>query len=182
MAVSDQRDFGWYRVLLKLYPKTYRKDYEEEMLSTLKEMFAAAQTSVARRQLVLRTLKDYFLSLSQQSLWATEHSFNDAPGYVKRNVSISTCLIAPFFVIFAYNVMSFYFSHAVTFGGLEAKTWIVYSIVLPVLALVLSVKTCLSGIYGQLVKRKWRKAIGIFFQDWLFLGAAVSVLALIAIF
>jgi hypothetical protein len=183
VAAIDNNELGWYRILVKLYPKAYRQEYEEEMLTTLQEMLSSAESSTEKRQLFFRTLKDYFLSLTQQSLLATENSFNDAPGYVKRDISISSCLVAPFFLIFAYNVTSLYFHHAVIlFGNLEAKTWIIYSIVLPLFALVLSVKTCLSGVYGQLLRHQWRKAIDIVFQDWLFLGVIVASLALVAIF
>ncbi len=183
MIELNSNGLGWYRFLLKLYPKSYRLEYEEEMLTTLQEMFSSAKSSTEKRQILFRTFKDFFLSLTQQNILATENSFSEAPSYVKRDISISTCLVAPFFLIFTYNITSLYFHHTVIIlGSLEAKTWVIYSIILPLFGLMLSVKTCLSGVYGQLQQYQWRRAISTVFRDWLFLGVLVATLALVAIF
>jgi hypothetical protein len=179
---ADNNGLSWYRVLLKLYPKAYRQEYQEEMLITFREMLSSVESPSERRQLFLRTLKDYFLSLTQQSWLATETSFNGAPGYVKRNVSVASCLVAPFFIVFMYNITSLRLLHAVILSNLEAKTWVIYSIILPLLGFLLSVTTCLSGVYGQLLRREWHKAIDTTLHDWLFLGVPVGILALVAIF
>jgi hypothetical protein len=173
---------GWYRLLLKLYPKDYKHDYEEEMLTTLQAMYSEAKTSAAKRQLTLRILKDYLLSLSRESLYATGNSFQEAPGTIKRDFAISAGLVAPFFLIFIYNISSFILRHADVLSRLESHTWVIYSIVLPIIGLVLSVKTCFSGIYGQLVRHQWRQALSVFISNWLFLGVFVVILAMIAIF
>jgi hypothetical protein len=72
--------------------------------------------------------------------------------------------------------------HGVLLSNLEARTWIIYSIILPIFALVLSAKTFIGGIYGQLVRRKWRMAFSTVFQNWLFLGAVIIAIAMVAIF
>jgi hypothetical protein len=174
---------GWYRILLKLYPKAYRQEYEEEMLTTLQEMFAGAESRTAKRRLFVRISKDYILSLLQQNVWATTQSFNEAPRYAKRNLSISTFLVMPFSVIFLYNIMSLYFRHVVRFSNLEARTWVIYSIVLPLFALILLAQTCFSSVYAQLMRRSWREAVRTIFQGWLFLSmTVVGLVALVAIF
>jgi hypothetical protein len=110
----DTSDLGWYRLLLKLYPKAYRQEYADEMLATLQEMFAAAPSARDKRQLVVRIIKDYVLSLSRQNLYATTSSFNAAPYPIKRDTAISASLVAPFFIIFTYNTLSLIVRHTVT--------------------------------------------------------------------
>lgn len=181
-ALSENESFGWYRLLLKLYPKAYRQEYEEEMLNTFQEMFSEAKTSANKRKLIVLIFKDYLLSLSHESLYATGNSFSEAPDSIKRNFAISASLVAPFFLVFMYNISSFVLHHGVALSGLESHTWVIYSIILPIFGLTMSIKTCFSGVYGQLVRHEWRQALSLFFQNWLFLGLVVAILALIAIF
>lgn len=182
MSAGGDNRLGWYRILLKLYPKAYRQEYEEEMLTTLQEMFLAAESPTKRRQLLVRTVKDYLLSLSQQSLWATEQSFNAVPYVVKRELTISAGLVAPFSIIFIYNIINLVLHHGVPLSNIEARTWVIYSIILPLFALMLLVKTCLGAVYDQVLRREWRKALHTVLHDWLFLGAVIVVIAMIAIF
>ena len=182
MPILDSQKVGWYRILLKLYPKAYRKEYEAEMLTTLQEMYLEAESPKEKRQFLVRTIKDYFLSLTQQSLWATEQSFNDIPYAIKREFIISASLVAPFSIIFIYNIVSLVMRHGVLLSHLEARTWVIYSIILPLFAIVLSAKTCISGIYGQLVKCQWSKASRTIIHNWLFLGGGIITIAMVAIF
>jgi hypothetical protein len=182
MASLSRDESGWYRLLLRLYPRAYREEYGEEMLTTLQAMYSEVKTPAAKRQLTVRILKDYLLSLSHESLYATGSSFHEAPSSIKRDFAISAGLVAPFSLIFIYNITSLVLHHSVSLSNLESHTWVIYSIVLPVFGLVLSIKTCFSGVYGQLLRHEWRQALNVFFKNWLFLGLIVAIVAFVAIF
>src|SRR5581483_478735 len=143
----DTDSLGWYRVLLKLYPRTYREEYEEEMLDTLASMFNEARNRSERIRLATRVVKDYCISLIRQNFYATESSFNDAPPHVKRQLSIGFGLMLPFLAAFMYNFVSLSFRHVVLLVNVESRTWIIYSVILPVFGLAITVTTCLGGVY-----------------------------------
>ena len=182
MTTDNNRLVGWYRILLKLYPKAYRREYEEEMIDTLNSMFDETQSNADRRQLAIRVLKDYFITLTQENLYATEHSFNEVPLYAKRQLFLSTALVLPFFVVFIYNILSLYLRHIVPLANLEIHTWVIYSIVLPAIGLVITVRACLSSVYSKLMHREWREILKIIQRDWLFMYLLVVFIAFVAIF
>jgi hypothetical protein len=182
VAANIDNELDRYRALLKLYPRTYREEYGYEMLTTFEEMLHGAVSKKARRQVWARVLKDFVLSLGRQTAHATGDSYAEAPNYVKRDMTVGISLTAPFFLVYSYNVLSMALRRPIVLASLEVHIWVLYSIILPGIALALLGKTFYVGIYNQLVQHGWRQALRATFHDWLFLGVIVAYFALVAIF
>jgi hypothetical protein len=179
MQDRDTNVLYFYRKLLQLYPLSYRQDYEEEMLATMQAMLLDAKTTTAKWQLLWRACKDYIVSLMQQNILAFEDVAPDAPQYIKRSSLWSTSLVLPFFIICAYNCLNQYvFRRTVPLNRLEAKTWVIYCIALPILAFVivaLAGTKSLSDYHTRATN--WRSVT----YNWFLLGIPLGLLVTIVL-
>jgi hypothetical protein len=164
-----------YHKLLKLYPVSYRHDYENEMIDTMRIMLSDATTTNAKLSLLWRACKDYITSLTQQNIVAFEAAALKTPEYVRRSSKFSTSLVMPFFVICSYNLLNQYILHHATAYGWEAKTWCIYCIFLPLVAAFILI---FAGTRCLFENFKTRRNITC---EWLLLGIPLSLLVTLAL-
>jgi hypothetical protein len=174
LSKQSQTVLYLYRKLLILYPASYRHEYEEEMIDTIQIMLADANTASDQWNLLWRACKEYIISLTQQNILAFENTASNTPDYVRRSSEFSTSLMLPFFIICSYNWLNQYIlHHAIPYGEWESKTWIIYCIILPILAgIVLS----FAGAKSLIENIRSRQNIA---SQWLLLGIPFTLLIIL---
>jgi hypothetical protein len=173
-----------YRNLLRLYPRAYRNEYEEEMLQTMESMLADASTRSERAKLLWRACTDYVISLTRQNVIAFEDATPGMPHYVKQSSLLSTSLVLPFFIICTYNCITQYIlKHSVPLARLEAKTWVIYCILLPSIAFGIVMLAGIKNLQIQLQRNgnELMKRHGSITYDWILLSIPVALVVTIAL-
>lgn len=181
---NHQAALTWYKRFVRLYPRAYRDQYESEMIETFVAMLSDVHTRREYRALSKLVIKDYFVTILRQYATMIAITFATAPRLVKRSTFISLALIVPFFSIVFYNVLSLVMYHSVVphIRELEAQTWVIYSIVLPLMAFFIIAWVAFQRTYISLRQRHWQQAGRTIFTDGLIVGMPVALLAIIAIF
>jgi len=177
MASHDQSVLYCYQKLLKLYPEAYRQEYEAEMVYTMEAMLVDADTPAAKWQFLVRASRDYLVSLTRQNVLALEDAVPATPPYIQRSSKLGLGLVAPFFIVCTYNCINQYLLHqAVPYAWLEAKTWIIYCIVLPLLAFIIVTTAGTRSLSEYVCKHGQLSSSRSIVYDWLLLGVPLVLL------
>jgi hypothetical protein len=96
--------FSRYRLLLKLYPTAYRREYETQILQTLADMLDDPERSHAA--VWTRAVLDLPTSVIRQQLSYTAVALTTTPNYLKHSARTGAWLVAPFFLLVALNSLS----------------------------------------------------------------------------
>jgi lysylphosphatidylglycerol synthetase-like protein (DUF2156 family) len=164
-----------YRRLVRLYPASYRHRYGQRMVDTLEDMLQAAPSATGRTTIGLRLLAETPLSIGRQHLSMIGATMShDMPEYIKRNAVLSSILLVPFFVLIALTIIA----HPYLGGApLQAKVIYFLVVILPLLALVLSVATLASWVEQQAASG--RRVLASLFdlrRNWPLIGTACLAL------
>jgi hypothetical protein len=96
-----------YATLLKLYPATYRKRYEQEILQTTTDMLEEAPDRLARVSVWAHIAFDLSLNIMrQQASYTGSVLANETPRYLKRSSVLAATLLLPFIAVIMANVLS----------------------------------------------------------------------------
>jgi hypothetical protein len=179
--MEQNKSLSLYRFLLKLYPKKYRLEFEEDMIETLNSMLSV-KTYDSKLSLTLIILKDYFISLFNQRKYATEESINEIPSSIKRDSSATLFLIAPFMFVYFYNIINLYFRHYIPIIHLESHLWVIYSIILPALGLIIVTRSFIVESYNSFISNNWNNVVSGLKKEWLIIYFGLAMLCLKVIF
>src|ERR1700729_4091915 len=90
--------FPVYSRLMKLYPKSYREKYQEEMLLTTADMLDNSNKFSDRLIIWAQLAFDLPLNIARQNFeYIGVNMHENMPNYIKRNGLISGILLLPFF-------------------------------------------------------------------------------------
>ncbi len=96
--------FPLYSKVLKLYPKTYQKEYGKQILQTTADMLDNAPSATSRLAIWAHVAFDLPINITKQQLQYSGGSYmNRTPTYIKRNSLISCILLIPFFAALIAN-------------------------------------------------------------------------------
>ncbi len=99
-----EKRFPIYSKLLKLYPKSYRKQYEQQLLQTTADMLDDAPSNAAKLAGWTHIAIDLPLSVTKQQLQYVGGIYmNETPRYIKRNSIIAGALLLPFIAALIAN-------------------------------------------------------------------------------
>jgi len=175
----------YYRLILRLYPYEYRSAYEDEMVSVFSDMIKTTRRTSERIWLSVTTLFETLPWIVKENKEIGVKEISDAPRYVKRSIIASLLLISPFFIIVGSN--RFMVMTHQTIPGFVAtldRTWAIYTILLPLIALVITGVSAAKysyrssrGQYGRLKLTSYKLSLVAILAV-----ACISVLELIALF
>jgi hypothetical protein len=156
-----------YKNMLKFYPRQFREEYAGEMEITFNAMVDECQTTKERLVLYKITFDDYLLSLVYQYILAFRNMFPERPNYVRFSNKLSLILLAPFFLSVCYNLSNQYiFNRVAPYAWLEQKTWVIYCIIMPLLALLIlllaTTKSFSDRLYFNKTGQQWREVANDF--------------------
>lgn len=175
-----------YGLLTYAYPRTYRGVYREEMIQLFTDVLTTAHGPQEKLHVVLHTLIDTCTSVCREHFLATEASFAGIPAYIKTSSFAGYGLVGPFFLVFIYNYVAIRtHRYSAVIGYIETRTWHIYSVVLPCIALASTIGAILWWLYHDerhVLHQSIFAAIQNFWHSWIPLLIGISTLALIAIF
>ncbi len=169
-----------YATLIRLYPKAYREEYGDQMLQTLADMLKDAPGSGGKVLMWTKAVAELPISVLKENVLVIEEAaMTNAPNYVKRNTHIGMYLIAPFFILIAFNAL---LPHSLPQGPLAIDVLRFMVIGLPAIAFVLCAGTFVAWSLGRRRKERvsfWQNLIDIR-QNWplLLVGALGFFVAL----
>lgn len=142
--------FPIYVRLLGLYPASYRREYEVEILQTTADMLDEAPNVVSKLTVWLWLTIDLPLNVCRQQYNYTEGVMNmRMPKYVKSNGLMAGILLLPFFAALIANGLDRVLNHHTLYSSWlwhrpAIGLWVVY---LPMLALLLVAGSYLAFIF-----------------------------------
>jgi hypothetical protein len=169
--------FPKYSKLLYLYPTAYRKQYSEQMLQTLADMFDDAPKQ--KTAIWIRTVLDLPLSATHQQLNYTGAAMtHDTPQYVKNSALTSAALLVPFFVLVIAHSLD---------SGMQHSVWwhyhvlFTFFVLLPSLAFLLSLVAFISWLVERhkQEKQSWLKAVLDIRRNWYLLVVLIVGLGIV---
>lgn len=170
--------FPRYRQLLKLYPSSYRRDYETQMLQTLADMLDDPERS--RTAVWIDTILDLPISVIRQQVSCTATAMMTTPNYLKHYAVTGAWMVAPFFLLVALNSLD---GQALRHTMLwHTRALFVWLILLPGLAVMLNFAAWACWVRQNRRDNKlsvWR-AMADFRRGWPALAVAVIGLSIIA--
>jgi hypothetical protein len=182
MQIQDKLILYFYNQLLKLYPKSYQEDYADEMSYTMQAMLHDNPGGLSKLGLLSRAAKDYCLSLFKQNSLAYASVVPSRPAYVQLSSKFSTGLVLPFFLVFTYNYSNQYLlKRAVPYANLEAKTWVIYCILMPLIAAVIVALAATKSLGDHLLFHKRSDMWAELLKDYSLLLVPLSLIIAIAL-
>jgi hypothetical protein len=172
--------FPGYSRLLKLYPRSYRQQYEQEMLQTLADMLDDPDNS--RQSVWLRTALDLPLSLAREQFHALQlASLPQTPAYIRTSSLIGGLLVLPFFVFVTLNTLL----DQRLYNSLFWQVWMlfIWLLVLPGLAIVINLAATMKWVHDRRTithRGFWRTLLDIK-QTWPVLSIVIIGLGIIAL-
>ncbi|MDB5163688.1 MAG: hypothetical protein JWS12_305 [Candidatus Saccharibacteria bacterium] len=132
--------FPIYAALLRLYPKSYQKQYNQQILQTLADMLDNSSSNTERKLIWGRTIIDAPLSIiKQQVVYAGDIMTNETPHFVKTTSIFSALLLLPFFIFITFDGLSSHSLYNSWFWHPPViASWLVF---MPAAALLLSLGT-----------------------------------------
>ncbi len=141
-----------YERLLKLYPKSYRDKYGEQMAQTLSDMLADQPSKAAQSLTRLRAIIDLPVHVVQQNVMVVGDTLmNETPAYIKRNSIIGGVLLAPFCLVVASGVLQ-------NQQLMNTRAWVALAsvalLVLPGLGFVLNASSYIKWFFDKSIQKK----------------------------
>jgi len=146
--------FSLYEQLLRLYPKSYKQQYGDQMCQTLKDMLDDAADGTERKKIWARAITELPTSIAKaQFSYVGGIMQNETPHYVKQTGLMASLLVVPFFLAFIANTVdNLLFGHNLYSSWLwNTPVLVTWILLLPSLALVLSGGSLLRFIFWD----KW---------------------------
>lgn len=141
------RDIGReVRWLVRLYPKSYRDEYGDEIEQAAQDMIAGAPNALARWAVYVRLLTDLPRSAAVAQLQVAGETVGTSPRYIKRSSLIALALVAPFFAAIAAQALD----HAAT-GRDLSNSWLWSTPILTTWVLVLPAVAFLVSLVSYLI-------------------------------
>jgi hypothetical protein len=134
-----------------LYPLSYRRRYEEEILLAATDMLSEAPSRKAKLAVRIRLATDLPINIGKQQLIVLgERGFTQAPSYVKYNGYVAALLLLPFFLALIANAAAKLFVghtlyHSLLWRAPYVGLWVLY---FPMVALLLT-----AGSYAMYITR-----------------------------
>lgn len=182
--MKDLRDrFPVYSSLLRLYPKQYRKSYEDQILLTTADMLDHAETSKEKVSIWTRIAFDLPINIIKQNYEYVGVSMrNTTPNYIKRNSLISSVLLLPFFLsILANTIDRIVYNHNLYKSWLwHSPAIVLWALYLPALAFIISLASYTTYVFKTNDKNKtWLKRAVNIINSWPVLAAGVVALGIL---
>lgn len=159
-----------FKLSLYLYPRSHRREYEDEMFSVFLEMLRTAPTLFARVSITTSSIMEIARWAPKEQVAQAETILSSTPNFVKSNAILSFAFIAPFFLVSIYNLHRLHEHEAASaLLGLVIHTRPLYTAILPSMALLVVLATigiCLYkseeywhvGTY-QMLKDAWHNCL-----------------------
>ena len=143
-----------YKAFLKLYPASYRYDYETEMVKLFSELLAETNSASGRVLLLLRSTSETLKWATPEVTASAEKNVAVAPKFIKFNTCFSVLCILPFFCASLYRIHMLYDPEAKpALLGLFIHTHLLYASILPVIGLLIASGTIIWSLLRS--ERYW---------------------------
>jgi hypothetical protein len=143
-----------YKLLLRLYPRSYRREYEGEMVRLFEEMLAETASQGERLSLLSSSALETLRWSAPETIAQTEASVLATPSFIKAATGLSVLCVLPFLFVVVYRLHMAYDHEArPALLSLLAHTALLYQIVLPTIALSVVVSTAVWSLVKS--QRYW---------------------------
>lgn len=150
-----------YRLALRAYPKSFKDEYEEEMLATFGDLLAYAS---GHRKLVLclSSVMEVFQWALRERLEVADTAISSIPGLIISGYLVSASLLMPFCLagVYRLHMLADRESHPRWLGLLVyAQPW--FEGILPTLALVILLVTSILFLRSASTRQELRYFLGL---------------------
>lgn len=177
--------FPIYSRLLRLYPKTYRQRYEQEILQTTADMLDDAPARSSRLGIWSSLTVDLILNIARQNFAYAGGSMSSyTPNYIKRNGMISAVLLLPFFGAITANGLDKLINNTTLDNSWmwHRPALILWGFYLPTAAFIISlISYAVFVISGEDKNRGWFKRTFDVLHSWPVIIVGVTALGILAL-
>jgi hypothetical protein len=165
-----------------LYPREYRRQYEEEMLSFYTLMLHDAHSRREYAGVGIVLVKDFIKSVIRQHSIAITQRLAQKPHYLKIGTLFSIFLLTPYIFVCGYNLVAKNLLHRRTLLlQWEAHTWMYYCVLLPVCAFITITIVAVMRVYSAMTYGSSSIKVSEFAEDALLIGIPLTLLTTVAL-